>query len=478
MKALQLHPDRNLENVALATQKFAEVQAAYDVLSDPQERAWYDSHRDAILRGDENLGDDEHPTSFRNVRLTSTEEIHNLMSKFNATVPFTNDPAGFFGIAGETFDHLALEEDAAGDTDGEDLPEYPTFGSSDDDYESVVKPFYTAWSGFSTRKSFAWKDKYRLSDAPDRRVRRLMEKENKKIRDEAVRDFNDAVRFLVTFVRKRDPRYLPNTQTEKERQKSMREAAATQAAKARAVNREKLGDYETPAWVQAGDEIAEQDEFLSSGEDSEAELMECIVCRKVFKSVQQLETHERSKKHTKALQNLRRQMRKEGADLNLEAATLAQPHQNSDNGIDPANGSCPEGSGEKLGVRKNSSSEQTSTAAETQHRGPESPVRRASTANEDEDENTDDDDDDTIEEDDDYAPLSVVQDRLSPSTNRYVEGSVDKNAGDNVTDSTIRLSLEDEPPRKKVGKAKKKREKKAAQSAEQKDTVCFTTTQL
>ena len=31
------------------TKLFREVQSAYDVLMDPQERAWYDKHKDAIL---------------------------------------------------------------------------------------------------------------------------------------------------------------------------------------------------------------------------------------------------------------------------------------------------------------------------------------------------------------------------------------------------------------------------------------------
>ena len=34
-----------------ATAEFRVVQQAYDVLSDPQERAWYDKHREAILMG-------------------------------------------------------------------------------------------------------------------------------------------------------------------------------------------------------------------------------------------------------------------------------------------------------------------------------------------------------------------------------------------------------------------------------------------
>lgn len=39
--ALRWHPDKNLDNAEEANQQFLLVQAAYDVLSDPQERAWY-----------------------------------------------------------------------------------------------------------------------------------------------------------------------------------------------------------------------------------------------------------------------------------------------------------------------------------------------------------------------------------------------------------------------------------------------------
>ncbi len=60
---------------------------------------------------------------------------------------------------------------------------------------------------FQSRKSFGWSDKYDLRDAPDRRVKRLMEKENKRARDAAKREYNDAVRSLAAFIRKRDPRY-------------------------------------------------------------------------------------------------------------------------------------------------------------------------------------------------------------------------------------------------------------------------------
>ena len=44
--ALKHHPDKNVGADPDETKAvFQEIQQAYEVLSDPQERAWYDSHR-------------------------------------------------------------------------------------------------------------------------------------------------------------------------------------------------------------------------------------------------------------------------------------------------------------------------------------------------------------------------------------------------------------------------------------------------
>lgn len=42
--------DKNLDRIAEAKQQFLEVRAAYEVLSDPRERAWYNDHRDVMLK--------------------------------------------------------------------------------------------------------------------------------------------------------------------------------------------------------------------------------------------------------------------------------------------------------------------------------------------------------------------------------------------------------------------------------------------
>ncbi len=43
--------DKNPDNIEEVTKTFHEIQQAYEVLIDPQERAWYDKHREAILKG-------------------------------------------------------------------------------------------------------------------------------------------------------------------------------------------------------------------------------------------------------------------------------------------------------------------------------------------------------------------------------------------------------------------------------------------
>ena len=50
-QALVWHPDRNMHQQELATLKFKEIRNAFEVLIDPNERAWYDGHREQILRG-------------------------------------------------------------------------------------------------------------------------------------------------------------------------------------------------------------------------------------------------------------------------------------------------------------------------------------------------------------------------------------------------------------------------------------------
>ena len=310
------------------TRLFAEVQAAYEVLSDPQEKAWYDSHREAILRDDDDAvrggggggregGQDT----------TSADDLMRLFSRFHGrSIDLSDSATGFFSVLRSTFDTLAREEDMHADRgsgDDDEVVDYPSFGHAHDDYEDVVKPFYAAWTGFSTRKTYAWEEQFRYSEAPDRRVRRAMEKENRRVREAAVRDFNEAVRSLVAFVRKRDLRYLANSMSEEDRQRNLRDAAAAQAARSRAANQARFGaGHVEPEWARSAGGPDEGEEAGDGDDDGVVEQFECAACGKIFKSERQWQAHERSKKHIKTLQRLTWQLRKEDKALGLSDASL------------------------------------------------------------------------------------------------------------------------------------------------------------
>ncbi|KAI0597180.1 DnaJ-domain-containing protein [Biscogniauxia sp. FL1348] len=453
-KALELHPDRNFGDVENATRKFAEVQSAYEVLSDPQERAWYDSHRDAILRGDDPTETEAAP-QYHDVRLFTADDIYTLIGRFNKNVPLDDSPNSFFTILQDSFDRLAQGEKAASDWDGLPPIQYPPFGSSKDD-DKVAKAFYNRWMSFSTRLNFSWKDKWRLSDAPDRRIRRLMEKENKKSRDDAIREFNDAVRSLVVFVRKRDPRHVPNTQTEAERQKILRESAAAQAARARAAHQEKTGDaFNVPEWARSRGDETYPDEFSESEEESEVEHIECVVCNKIFKSEKQYEAHEKSKKHIKAVQQIKRQMKKESASLHLDntmhSASASPPAPvEQDDGV------------EDDGDTNNTRNDQKDATQAGEPSYPETDSVPTTL-------NPDVVDSEVESEDDDYASRDAVEARLASSQNDKSNPLLgDDQIEINQMESGVAdISLEGGAPTKKVGKAKAKREKKAARQAAQ-----------
>ena len=301
------------------------MQSAYEILSDPQERAWYDTHRDTILREDDDSLAEQYA---HDVRVTTANDILRMLSRFHGSIDFSDSPTGFYGFLRESFETLAREEQLACELQGLEPFVYPSFGHAEDSYEDVVRPFYALWNGFATRKNFSWEDVYRYSDAPDRRMRRMMEKENKRFRDEGITKFNNAVRSLVAFVKKRDPRFKPTVQTEAERQKALRDAAVTQAVRSRAANQAKYTEPgAVPDWMRPSG--SEEDSSFETSEEDVQEQFECIVCKKKFKSEQQYDAHERSKKHVKAVQHVRRQMQKEDKNLNLDNPVESNDAQSS-----------------------------------------------------------------------------------------------------------------------------------------------------
>ena len=429
------------------------------MLSDPQERAWYDSHQDVLFGGN---GEGSEAHFQRNVRVTTAEDISKMCLNRHAFSDFSDSPSGFFTTVRDVFDRLALEESIACEMEDRAARTYPTFGTAGDKYEDGLKHFYSIWSNFATQKNFAWKDAYRYSEAPDRRTRRIMEKENKRLRDEGIREFNDAVRTMVGFVRKRDPRYTPNSQTEAERHSSMRAKAAAQAAQARAANQAKLADVAVPDWAKS-ESVDEPEMKEWPSEDEPEEHFECIICKKVFKSENQYEVHEKSKKHVKTVQQLKRKMQRENLALGLDdrekvSASNPEPEQVNDEAI-LAESVEQHPNVDREDLAKDA--DRVTTATPVEHTGPVSASDGTESL--------------ATDTDEEYAPRSRVEERISDAKESRLESEADD----------AEPGEPGEPPKTeywpatkdKVGKAKARRARKAAKQADEnsaRDIKCAT----
>jgi len=239
---------------------------------------------------------------------------------------------GFYSVYRKIFEKLAEEEaDAYSHDRGEDAGDfhpYPSFGDSttsigldDSRGGNPIKNFYASWSSFSTQKSFKWFDKYRLSEAPDRIVKRKMEKENKKSRDTARREYNDTVRALVEYVKKRDPRYKEFKALAELKREAKVAEAKSKAARERAERVAKLQDYQEQDWTKIDEEEEEGEEDFEDEPDDE---YFCVACNKSFKNENTWKNHEKSKKHIKNVELLKEEMFEEDEELisNVEASNF------------------------------------------------------------------------------------------------------------------------------------------------------------
>ena len=222
--ALKYHPDRNHGEEEMATAMFKLISAAYTVLSDPQERKWYDDHRESILRGSDGTNRGGRGGSGGS-GLGSDVNVEDLWAYFNVSCysGYDESPKGFYTVYGAIFDAMVAQEDNA----SEHLTDAPPFGVSSS-APADVNHFYAYWLNFITCLSFSWEDEYNPLDAPNRQVRRAIEKENKKARETGRKKYIDIVRALVAYVKKRDPR-MEAIEAEIQRQKDVDNARRQQA---------------------------------------------------------------------------------------------------------------------------------------------------------------------------------------------------------------------------------------------------------
>ncbi|OZC10009.1 hypothetical protein X798_02855 [Onchocerca flexuosa] len=310
--ALKWHPDKNPTNVEECTRYFALIQQAYDVLSDPHEKAWYDRHRESILKG----GIDEH----------YEDNSLNLFPYFTSTCysGFDCNNNNFYAVYRQVFDTLASEDYEF--LDGK-YQAYPSFGDQSSTYDDIVGPFYAFWGSFSTVRSFAWVDKFDIRDATNRRVVRAMEKENKKLREASKRERNEEIRALVAFIRKRDPRIHAHKK-ELEKRRLEQEKKTEENRKLKILEQLSQADeYKESEEVRKSQlenlreiEEALDAEFGDSNDRSELEFQEelnfyCLFCEKAFKTEKAMSNHKRSKKHKDTVALLKKHIEEDDACL-------------------------------------------------------------------------------------------------------------------------------------------------------------------
>jgi len=324
--ALKMHPDKAQQNglsVEEATARFQQIQEAYSVLSDAHERAWYDAHREQILKGDDEPGEDPFKTRI------------NLYKHFSSSCysGFGDNAGGFFAVYSDLFRAIDKEEEEWEDADEDHVP-MPSFGNSRSEW-SDVSAFYKHWLDFCSRKAFGHADKWNPREAESRQVRRAMEQENKKARQAAKKAFNAEVRQLARFAQKRDPRVVAHQkqQAKESADKAQREIAekerkkkAEQQDRQQRKEKQRLEEEARFRELQASrdarrarGEVVTDDESEES--DEEAVEYRCDACRKSFKSEKAFDQHTKSKKHVQAVAKLRQQMEKE---LREEAAAAAE----------------------------------------------------------------------------------------------------------------------------------------------------------
>ena len=86
--------------------------------------------------------------------------------------------------------------------------------------------------------------------------------------------------------------------------------------------------YVEQEWQKVETKSHHADLDWAAAEGDESEEWECVACRKTFRSEAAWDSHERSKKHMKEVEKLRREMEDEDEDLGLDTV-VAQPDEDA-----------------------------------------------------------------------------------------------------------------------------------------------------
>jgi DnaJ family protein A protein 5 len=343
LMARKHHPDKN-GNTDEATKQFQAINNAHTVLSDPQERAWYDDHREEILYGTDSGEKGNDDINFDTSSFVSPFAYDGFSSSAG--------DSSFWSVYNQAFNEINRQEEIAhqrwapsssSKEESKGFQPRPSFGDSKTSFTDTKK-FYAAWFGFTTKKTYSWVDEYDTREANGRRMRRAMEKENTKVRSAAKSKFTKSIHNLIRFVSRRDPRvkaYKEKERIEKETKEKLREREQLKKKEDRqramaAWKRERQLELEEQeradtqalregrvvdrGFALADNNVGERKED-NDKEDNVSSVLEefdCPACNKIFKSEQQWENHTKSKKHKKNVLKLKQELLAEDDSLNVD----------------------------------------------------------------------------------------------------------------------------------------------------------------
>jgi len=206
------------------------------VLSNADDRAWYDSHKDQILKGKNTEEMKEEDMSY----MTKAD-----VKKMNSTSAYkgfdVDKEDNFYRVYRDFFLQMDREEELEEEM-GTEHRAAPAFGDNLSTAEEVFA-FYRYWSGFATAKQFTYADMYNPNEAPNRRIKRIIEDENKKERNKERKEFNNQVQQLLDFLKSKDTRYIKFRMEEDLRKKEHKRRVEEEKEAKREAEREKMKKY-------------------------------------------------------------------------------------------------------------------------------------------------------------------------------------------------------------------------------------------
>lgn len=300
--ALRTHPDKApIGQEEEFKRKFQQLNEAFEVISDPNERAWYDAHREQILSG---RSKEEFKGSYG-----FDFDIDEAM----ADARKEKETDKLYKKLGEVFMNIKIGEERAREMRdqedwGVDYMKMPNFGD-ENATEEELECFYTEWESFTSCRTFAFADEFNPNEYEGRRLKRLIEKENKKFRNAARKTYTDKIKEIVRTAKTLDERWS-NLKAKQRKLKEQQEQAEALAQKQKHAaylkRREELLAQEQKQY--------EEDRKARGLEDSEEEtdigwveanqLPYCGICDKEFKSDGAFQHHIKTKQHLKKKKKL------------------------------------------------------------------------------------------------------------------------------------------------------------------------------